>query len=30
MRIRTRSLIALGLAGTLLLAACGGDDDSER
>jgi len=27
MRIRTRSLIALGLAGTLLLAACGSDDD---
>ncbi|MEQ1786272.1 MAG: sulfate ABC transporter substrate-binding protein [Acidimicrobiales bacterium] len=27
MRIRTRSLIALGLAGSLLLAACGGSDD---
>src|SRR5688572_16658667 len=27
MRIRTRSLIALGLAGTLLLTACGSDDD---
>ena len=26
MRIRTRSLIALGLAGSLLLAACGSDD----
>jgi hypothetical protein len=27
MRIRNRSLIALGLAGTLRLTACGSDDD---
>ena len=28
MRIRRRALIALGLAGSLVLAACGGDDDA--
>ena len=29
MRIRRRALIALGLAGSLVLAACGGDDDGD-